>query len=97
MSYWILGFYGSIFTAYIVCYCVQRNLTNILYIMGKTEAYGIIVYRYFASFFKTKNSVKKLEYYNTDNVDIKFNEIHNSVTQCRVNNLSKMVNKSGNR
>lgn len=88
MSYWILGFYGSIFTAYLVYYCVQRNLTTILYIMGKTEAYGIIMYRYIASFFKSKNSVKKLDHYNTDNVDIKFNEIQDSLTQCRVNNIS---------
>lgn len=89
MSLWILGFYGSIFSAYLVYCCVQRNLTTILYIIGKTEAYGIIMYRYFASFFKSKKSVKQLDYNNTDDIDIKFNQVEDQLTQCRVNNLSE--------
>lgn len=88
MSLWILGFYGSIFGAYVLYCCIQRNLTTILYIMGKTEAYSIIAYRYIASFLKSKKSVKKLDYYSNNNVDIKFNEIKDSLTQCRVNNIS---------
>ena len=58
MSLWILGFYGSIFGAYVLYCCIQRNLTTILYIMGKTEAYSIIAYRYIASFLKSKNLSK---------------------------------------
>ena len=59
--YWQLSFYGSIFGAYIMYHYVKKNLPTILFIMGKSEAYYIIMKRYCTSLFcsSIKNKISK--------------------------------------
>ena len=87
MSLWILGFYGSVFGGYVLYYYASRNYIHFLYIMGKVEAYGEILYKKISSYFK--NDTKKLTFVIPDNIDIKFKELKDQLTQCRVNNLSE--------
>ena len=86
MSLWIFGFYGSVFGGYVIYYYASRNYMRFLYIMGKIEAYYQIFYRTISSYFK--QDTKKLTFVIPDN--IKFKELEDQLTQCRVNNLSKI-------
>ena len=88
MSLWVFGFYGSVFGGYILYCYASKNYLQLMYMLAKLEAYGVIFHRYILSFFK-KSLITNSNYVIPDNVDIKFNEMNDQLTQCRVNNLSE--------
>ena len=84
--YWQLSFYGSIFGAYIMYHYVKKNLPTILFIMGKSEAYYIIMKRYCTSFFcsNAKNKISNRSFEN-NNLKIQYIDKDNT-TLLNINN-----------
>ena len=91
MTHIIYSFLGSTFGAYIVYYYISNNWISFLYLLGKSEAYGIVFMRYMKKCLQYTPTLIEDPVYNdikSEDLTVVYKTPVNNIVQCRVNNIS---------